>query len=157
LAGDGTFQRHRGECYAYGFNTHVIGDYENGNIYALDDATYDDNGNPKKWLRRAPHLIANGKRVFYPKAQLFARVGSGIPSGASNAVNPTVELRYSDDFGHSWSNPKPASLGLTGEYAKRVLWRQLGSSRQRVFEVSGSDPVEIALIGFDIDATPGAA
>lgn len=157
LGSNGNFERHRGECYAYGFNTHVLGDYVNGNIYAMDDATYDDNGNPKKWMRRAPDLIAGGKRVFYPKAQLFARVGTSLQSGASNATNATVELRYSDDFGHSWSNPKAVSLGLSGEYAKRVIWRQLGSSRQRVFEVSGSDPVEVALIGFDVDATPGAS
>lgn len=157
LGSDGNFQRHRGECYAFGFDTHVMGDYSSGNIYALDDATYSDNGNPKKWMRRAPHLQDSGKRVFYAKAQLFARVGSGLESGASNAVSPVCELRYSDDYGHTWSNAKASSLGVAGQYTARVIWRQLGSSRQRVFEVSGSDPVEIAVLGLDLDAVPGAA
>lgn len=157
LGSDGDFHRHRGECYAYGFNTHVIGDYQNGNIYALENTTYTDNTNPKKWMRRFPHLSANGKRVFYDMLQLMATVGQGLDGLPAVGANPVVELRYSDDFGHTWSAPRAMSLGQLGEYAKRVIWRQLGSSRNRVFEVSGSDPVFVTLNGAELVARPGVS
>lgn len=152
---DGNFERDRGECYAFGFGEHVVGDYQNANIYALDHNTFSDNGRPMKWLRRAPHLSANGHRVFYSKLQLMALVGQGLDGAVTYATDPTVELRYSDDFGNTWSTPKAKSLGKLGAYATRVIWRQLGQSRNRVFEVSGSDPVRIALIGAEVTATPG--
>lgn len=153
----GSFERHRAECYAYGFNTHVIGDYQNGNIYALENATYTDNGRPKKWLRRAPHISADGRRLFFSKFQLMAQVGQGLDGSPVVGIDPQVELRYSDDFGNTWSTPRPKSLGVLGDYAQRVIWRQLGQSRQRVFEVSGSDPVSITIQGAEIDATPGVS
>lgn len=154
---DGNFQRHRAECYAYGFDTHVVGDYENGNIYALENTTYSDNGRPRKWVRRFPHLSANGKRVFYDALQLMATVGQGLDGLPANGADPQVELRYSDDFGHTWSTPRAMSLGRLGEYAKRVIWRQLGQSRNRVFEVSGSDPVFVTLNGAELTARPGVS
>lgn len=154
---DGEFQRHRAECYTFGFEENVVGDYQNGNIYALDEDTRTDNGRPLKWLRRSPHVAANGHRVFYRRAQLMARVGTGLDgAAASNEIDPSVELRYSSDFGNTWSTPKRKSLGKLADYAKRVIWNQLGSDRNRVFEVSGSDPVQIALLGMELEAMPGA-
>jgi hypothetical protein len=68
-----------------------------------------------------------------------------------------VELRYSDDFGNTWSTPQARSLGKIGEYAKRVIWRRLGQSRTRVFEVRVSDPVAVTILGAELDATPGVS
>lgn len=153
---DGNFARDRAEAYAFGFGTHVVGDYQNGNIYALDNNIFVDNDRPLRWLRRAPHLSANGKRIFVSKFQLMALVGQGLDGAPPVGVDPQAELRYSGDFGHTWSSPRSRSLGELGEYAKRVIWRQLGGMhRNRVFEVSGSDPVRIAILGAEIDATPG--
>lgn len=157
IGSDGNYHRHPAECYAFGFNTHVVGDYQNGNIYAMSNLVYTDNGNPKKWMRRFPHISANGKRVFYDALQLMATVGQGLDGAPLNGKNPKVELRYSDDFGHTWSSPRAMDLGQLGDYAKRVIWRQLGSSRNRVFEVSGSDPVFVTLDGAELTARPGVS
>lgn len=152
---DGNFERDRAECYAFGFGKHVVGDYQNGNIYALDDKVFSDNGRPKKWLRSSPHISRNGLRIFYTKAQLMAQVGYGLDGSPANGDDPKVELRYSDDYTHTWSTPRAKSLGKQGQYAQRVLWRELGQSRQRVFEVSGSDPVPVALLGLELDTNVG--
>jgi len=64
-------------------------------------------------------------------------------------VQPQVMLRWSDDGGHTWSNEHWRSMGGVGEYGKRVLWRRLGMTeklRDRVYEVSGTDPVKIAIM-----------
>jgi hypothetical protein len=74
--------------------------------------------------------------------------------------DPRVMLRWSDDGGHIWSNEHWASMGKLGEYGKRVIWRRLGMTmklRDRVYEISGSDPVKIAIMGAELTATPTSA
>ena len=71
-----------------------------------------------------------------------------------------VMLRWSDDGGHTWSNEHLASMGKLGEYGKRVIWRRLGMTtklRDRVYEISGTDPVKIAIMGAELTATPTSA
>jgi hypothetical protein len=51
-------------------------------------------------------------------------------------------------------------MGQIGEYYTRVIWRRLGSTeklRDRVYEISGTDPVKIALIGAELRLTQGAS
>jgi hypothetical protein len=74
--------------------------------------------------------------------------------------DPKVMLRWSDDGGHTWSNEHWASMGKIGEYGKRVIWRRLGMTaklRDRVYEISGSDPVKIAIMGAELSVTPTSA
>ena len=78
----------------------------------------------------------------------------------TDGANPQVMLRWSDDGGHTWSNEHWASMGRVGEYGKRVIWRRLGMTtklRDRVYEISGSDPVKIAIMGAELTATPTSA
>jgi hypothetical protein len=70
--------------------------------------------------------------------------------------NPQVMLRWSDDGGHTWSNEHRASLGRIGRTGTEVTFRRLGMTmrlRDRVYEVSGSDPVKIALMGAMLDVS----
>ena len=71
-------------------------------------------------------------------------------------IDPQVILRWSDDGGHTWSNGYAASMGKIGEYGKRIFWRRLGMTlklRDRVYEVSGTDPVKIAIMGAELFVT----
>ena len=71
----------------------------------------------------------------------------------TQGVTPQVMLRWSDDGGHTWSNEHWASMGKLGEYYKRVIWRRLGMTtkiRDRVYEVSGSDPVSVYIMGAEL-------
>ena len=66
---------------------------------------------------------------------------------------PKVLLRWSDDGGHTWSNYHDKDLGALGEYWHRVIWRRLGMTnklRDRVYELSGADPVKITLTGAEL-------
>lgn len=157
LESDGTFGRERPNCYTLANNLHLVGDYQNGNIYALDYDTYTDSGQPIRWLRRAPRLSANLHRLRFDKFQLDAGFGVGLDGAPPVGVDPQVELRYSDDYGHTWKSAGLRSLGRLGEYGKRALWRRLGMGRNRVFEISGSDPVPVTILGADIDVVEGAS
>ncbi len=81
-------------------------------------------------------------------------------TSANTNTPANVMLRWSDDGGHTWSNEHWASMGKLGEYGKRVIWRRLGMTtklRDRVYEISGSDPVKIAIMGAELSATPTSA
>lgn len=72
-------------------------------------------------------------------------------------TNPQVMLRWSDDGGHTWSNEHWKSMGMIGEYGKRVLWRRLGMTqkiRDRVYEISGTDPVPVYIMGAQLILSP---
>jgi hypothetical protein len=66
---------------------------------------------------------------------------------------PQAMLRWSDDGGHTWSREHWTSLGAIGRYGTRVFWRRLGMTlklRDRVYEVSGTDPTKIVIMGAEL-------
>ena len=73
---------------------------------------------------------------------------------ATPGYDPQVMLRWSDDGGHTWSSERWTSMGKIGEFGYRTFWRRLGSSRDRVYEISGTDPVKIAIMGAELVLSP---
>jgi hypothetical protein len=48
-------------------------------------------------------------------------------------------------------------MGATGQTGQRVIWRRLGMTRKlrdRVYELSGTDPVKIAIMGAELLLSP---
>ena len=79
------------------------------------------------------------------------------PAIVVQGTDPQVMLRWSDDGGHTWSNEHWKSMGKIGETGRRVLWRRLGMTmklRDRVYEISGTDPVKIAIMGAELIVSP---
>lgn len=75
---------------------------------------------------------------------------------AAPGYNPAVMLRWSDDGGHTWSNEHWRTMGKLGEYGYRTIWRRLGMTlklRDRVYEVSGTDPVKLAIMGAELQVS----
>jgi hypothetical protein len=135
-------------------NQIVVGDFENGNIYAFDLDVYADNGSIQKWLRswRAlPTGQNNLKRTAHHSLQLDCESGVGLNLGQGS--DPQVMLRWSDDGGHTYSNEHWSPVGKIGVYQHRVFWRRLGMTlklRDRVYEVSGTDPVKTVIMGAEL-------
>jgi hypothetical protein len=155
---NGTFTRHRSNCQMAFNNEVVVGDYENGNVYAFDLNVYADDGQPQKWLRswRAlPTGQNNLLRSTHHALQLDCETGIGLVTG--QGADPQVMLRWSDDGGHTWSNEHWRSMGKLGQFGHRAIWRRLGMTmkiRDRVYEVSGTDPVKIAIMGAELSVSP---
>ena len=135
-----------------------MGDYRNSNVYALDLDDFSDNNEIQKWLRswRALPTGANNlKRSAQQSLQLDLETGVGLNLGQGS--DPQVMLRWSDDGGHTWSNEHWVSIGKIGEYYRRAIWRRLGMTlkiRDRVYEISGTDPVKIAIVGAELIVSP---
>ena len=64
--------------------------------------------------------------------------------------NPQAMLRWSNDGGSTWSNEHWTSVGQLGKYKNRAIWRRLGQARDRIFEVSVSDPVNFVIISANL-------
>lgn len=149
------YERHRADCASVAYGLNVVGDYVSGNIYALDAASYSDNGTAIVRERTSPHISKDMARIFYPRFQLDMETGVGLAAGQGS--DPQVMLQWSDDGGHSWSNEHWETAGKVGLTNARVIWRRLGNSRSRVWRVRISDPVKVTLIGADLDIEEGAA
>lgn len=91
--------------------------------------------------------------------KLIAEDGAYITGSfaVTEGANPQAILRWSDDGGHTWSREHWTSIGRVGQFGKRAIWRRLGMTlkiRDRVYEVSGTDPVKIAIMGAELMVSP---
>lgn len=157
----GTWYRHRSNCQMAFNNRIIVGDYQNGNIYALSLDTFADNGQIQRWLRawRAlPTGQNNLKRTFQHALQIDGQTGVGLVTGQGS--NPIIDLRWSDDGGHTWSNYHSRTMGAIGASQTRAIFRRLGSTeklRDRVYELSGTDPVQRSFTGAELDLSGAAS
>jgi hypothetical protein len=149
----GQYERARGNCCVQFQGLVMVGDYSNGKIYKLDPLNYTDDGQHVKRLRRAPHLVADFQREYFDELQIQFQPGVGLPTGQGE--NPQAMLRWSDNGGSTWSNEHWTTIGLIGKYANRAIWRRLGTARDRVFEVSISDPVKAVIISANLKSSVG--
>jgi hypothetical protein len=131
----------------------LVGDYQNGAIYAIDNKTYTDNGQTIRRLRRAPHLVTDFNQQYFEMLQLQFQPGTGLSTG--QGADPQAMLRWSNDGGSTWSNEHWRSIGQIGKYKNRVIWRRLGTARDRVFEVVFSDPVKAVIVSANLKANAG--
>ena len=147
------YERHRGNCCAF-FNQQVlVGDYENGKIYQLGRNFYTDDGQPIRRIRRAPHITSDLQRQYFHELQIQFQPGVGLSTGQGD--DPQAMLRWSNDGGSTWSNEYWTTIGKQGKYLNRAIWRRLGFSRDKVFEVSISDPVKAVIISANLKAEAG--
>lgn len=161
----GGLNRDRTNCCANINSTIVVGDHSNGTLYALDPTTYVDEvagaSSPISRIRTFPRLNEGsfnfgapgfsrptaweGKRIRYNSFELDMQCGDGELDSAGNP--PQVVLRYSDDRGRTWTRDIPQTAGAPGVYNTWPIWRNLGVSRDRVWEVGYSFAGECALQG----------
>lgn len=147
------FKRHRSNCHAVFANLNLVGDYENGKIYSLQNEVYTEDGAPIRRVRRAPHLTADLQRQYFDELQIQFQPGVGLNTGQGS--NPQAMLRWSSDGGSTWSNEHWTSLGAQGKYNNRAIWRRLGWARDRIYEVAITDPVKAVVVSANLKASVG--
>lgn len=150
---DGSQGRIRANCQMNFAGLTLVGDWETGDIYSLDLNTYTDNGQPIERIRSCPHITNNTDYLFFHTLEITMQTGVGIPSGQGS--DPQAMLRWSDDGGYSFSNERWASIGKIGERKSRVRWRRLGKSRDRVFQVTISDPIPVIITSAALNVAGG--
>lgn len=127
----------RAACHVFWNLDNLVGDYASGAIYKMDLDSYLDAGNPIKRLRTTQAMESTQNRVFYSSLQVDMETG----------VGGTLEMSYSNDGGHTWKDAAPASLGSTGAYGTRAIYRRLGYGRNRVWRISTESNAKFAVLG----------
>lgn len=150
---NGSFSRWLAATQALYFDTVLFGDYANGNIYTPNMASNTDNGAQRKWVRSWRALKEPTMQpIRFSSLAIDMQTGIGVPDG----TNPLLQLDWSDDGGHNWSNVLFGSAGKTGETAKRVKFNRLGATKRdhgldRIFRLSSTDPFAVALINAELE------
>lgn len=145
----GALEEHRGVTHCFLGSTHLVGDRDNGKLYALDLDTFTDNGDPIYRERTASTLSRENMLMKHNRLELIGEFGVGL-DGIQLGTDPQVLMQFSDDGCRTWSNAQARSLGEIGSYTTRAIWRRLGMSRRRVYRLSTSDPVRIAWYGLNL-------
>lgn len=138
-----------GHSPIYAWNMHLFASRTENKIYKLSDDVFTDDATTCEWMRRAPHLAEEAKWIFYSRLTL------DVETGVTGASDPQVWMRYSNDGGRNFNTAQSAGMGAAGQTHTRVYWGPLGAARDRVFEVSGSDPVPITITDAFLDLTLG--
>lgn len=141
------FHRQRLNCLVNFAGMRIGGDYTNGAIYQQSRHYYSDGSYPLVAVRRAPHVWDKNdrNRVIHSRLQIDFFPGSGLATGQGNL--PQAMLKWSNDGGQTWGNEHWATIGAIGATTTRVIWRRLGSARDRVYEARVSDPVKRDVAG----------
>ena len=163
---NGVLNRHRGNCCAFINGLNVVGDWQNGTIYAMDPNVYTDTlvpdgpPGPISFIRTFPHVFevagargpmpTDGKRVLFKQFMLDIESGAG-PLEA-DGTSAKVGLRWSDDRGKTFGQAVLQTNGNPGEYLTQPKWPGEGTARDRVFEVSYSIAGPAALNSAWVDA-----
>lgn len=142
--------RHRGQTYTYFNGYHLVGDYASGKIYRLVNGVYDENGETLRAEVRVKVNGMRGRKVAHKRLSVDLDTGVGLVSGQGS--DPQVMLSWSDDGGRTFGNEHWKKLGAIGEFGRRVRWSRLGSSRDRVYKIAITDPVQRTFKGAELDA-----
>lgn len=142
---DGVENRIRGNSCAFAYSTVVLGDWETGALYKWDLANYTDNDNPIIRIRSWPDIQIEDRRVEHTRLIIDMEVGSIVNTLTSS--EPLISMRYSDDYGRTYGNPRTYGLGATGQYNRSIVFTQLGQARNRVYELFWQTDAMTALNG----------
>lgn len=135
--------RHTGNLSTSYAGGTLISDYATNQIYMMSPDTYTDNGVTVAREIVTRHVSSSFNRIRPSAMYLDMETGVGITSGQGS--NPQVMLQYSKDNGRTWSAERWASLGKTGIYLNRVIWRRFGSSRDCTFRIRMTEPVKFVI------------
>ena len=107
---------------------------------------------PGATYEQSPYIITSSATIT-PGSILVIQPGQVIQSAGN--PNPQAMLRWSNDGGSTWSNEHWTGIGAIGKYRNRAIWRRLGWSRDRVFEVVVTDPVKAVIVSANLKASEG--
>jgi hypothetical protein len=160
LDNNGTLHRDRVAFTAFAYDTNVGMDWATGQIYALDENTFTDNGQPIIYRRSFPHIVNEMKQITVTdftvdmqtgtlsgsseSTQTLSPFSNGFSNGfgpLTNVDGPQIGLRVSKDGGATFGNYRLKSMVSAGHDRSVLRWRGLGNGRDWVFEVSWSAPM----------------
>lgn len=128
---------------ANAFNKNIVGDSQTSNLYVLDNNYFYDGDKRIDREMVFPPIFLQDSRLIIDKLYLDINTSPTTDLKAK----PQIMLSWSDDGGNLWSSEHWREFGKTGDYRKRVIWRNLGQTRERIFKLKVTDSVKVELSG----------
>jgi hypothetical protein len=130
----------RARAHTYNFGKHLTAEETSNTIAVMDVNTPTElNGAAIRRLRRAPGIFSDHLEVPIRRIDLYLESGTSLQSGQGS--NAMIMWRTSDDGGRTWGNERNVPIGLVGQYQAVVRMNRMGISRDRVNELTVSDPI----------------
>jgi hypothetical protein len=141
LDGMGQFAAHRVTHMAHLAGVQHAFDAD-GKWYRLDREVYTFNGDRIKRTRISPNDATPSMELKrYSQFVLDCTAGE-----SAQGDDPVIELSTSNDGGHVWGDPVAMPYGPVGVYHPRIVWRRLGTARDRVWRVDFDGDAPFAII-----------
>ncbi len=153
----GVMHREHVSFHAFAYDTNVGQDWATGQLYAIDQNTYFDNGMPIVCQRSFPHIVNELKRVTIPALVVDMETGSqpgtgevqqtyspfssefSSEFGPLNVVQiPTIGVRISKDGGETFGNYRLKQMMSAGHDRALMRLRGWGEGRDIAIEVAGT-------------------
>lgn len=131
------------------YGDQVVLDRTSGKVGILDADTFDEFDEPQRVQWTYQPIYAEAALATHNRFEIVPTVGKGTVIG--QGMNPMATLRISDDGGETFRTNTTQSLGALGQYRTRVPWWKLGSSRNRVYQVQVTDPVQLFAFDTQVD------
>lgn len=104
------YTAHRSQTHMFVFGKHLVGDWKSGKIYEMAIPVYsggvwlfaDDDGNPIRRERRAPHTSNEQRRQTYSRLQVLLETGLGPIPPLPGTEAPTI-YNLADANGIIWA------------------------------------------------------
>lgn len=137
--------RWRADILTFFNNEYICFHRHSNNIYKLKSSVYTEGGEPILWQLTSQVFESDRDRLTFPKLDVYMEHGTG--NSVAPGDDPVINLEWSDDGGHTWSNVIKTPFGKLGEYFRYVSFLKLGMSRNRIFRLTGGDPVKTVIVG----------
>lgn len=136
---------------------HLVWDATTNRLGELDKDVYTEWGEQVVWTATSAPVVNGNKWLFHNSLYLDFETGdtSVVDAVTGDDRGAALMIRWSDDA-KNWGPAYQRYLGRVGEYSERVSINQsLGRAKNRVYEISISDPVRRRFIAAEGDISPG--
>lgn len=131
------------------FGKWIAGDRTSGNLYQIDPAAFDEDGDTLPWIPESIAMENFPQRLQIPRVDF--NMGTGI--GTDAVPEPQMQIQWSDDGGHTWSDPVTRSLGENGRRKMQVRVNRVGLTgvKGRRWRLRVDDPVDVRLLAASME------
>lgn len=155
----GLLEMHHGLYATKNFDKLIVGDIGHSTVfefradYYLNDDPDSTAVNYIRCIKTSPILFSNGNLVRYNSMQVIFQQGVGLSVDTTfdNAIEPKAWVAWSDDAGMTWTSETDVPMGAQGEYTKRSRLLTGGMSRNRMWRIAVTAPVQVILVGIIVD------
>lgn len=139
----------------YAFSKWLTGDTDSGNMVQITNSSHldiDQAIRTEVWSKPIQKFPAH---IRVPSIWIDVAEGVGVASGSDPiAVDPDIEVDWSDDGGQNFSTPRIRKIGKQSQGKNRIRINQAGRSKSqgRIIRVRQSSPVHFGLMGGEMAA-----